>query len=137
MALNSGIQTYQILTIDDEVCIPNLSSILIAVSNLFHFYEDRTIFTIFLRLNSFKKCIELQNTIKREKKKIRVVALLNFRAPLHFATNSTFVLMIKIVIIYFYCLPIFFGSSLESLYAAPDIYVSLFAWLCYLIIINQ
>ena len=110
---------------------------LVDISNSFHFYEDRTIFIILLRLNSFKKCIELQNTIKREKKKIRVVALLNFRAPLHFATNGTFVLMIKIVIIYFYCLAIFFGSSLESLYAAPDIYVSLFAWLCYLIIINQ
>ena len=109
---------------------------LVDISNSFHFYEDRTIFIILPRLNSFKKCIELQNTIKQEKK-IRVVALLNFRAPLHFATNGTFVLMIKIVIIYFYCLAIFFGSSLESLYAAPDIYVSLFAWLCYLIIINQ
>ena len=32
MALNSGIQTYQILTNDDEVCIPCLSSILLAVS---------------------------------------------------------------------------------------------------------
>ena len=31
MALNSGIQTYQILTNDDEVCIPRLSSILLAV----------------------------------------------------------------------------------------------------------
>ena len=32
MALNLGIQTYQILTIDDEVCIPSLSSILLAVN---------------------------------------------------------------------------------------------------------
>ena len=31
MALNSGIQTNQILTNDDEVCIPHLSSILLAV----------------------------------------------------------------------------------------------------------
>ena len=31
MALNSGIQTYQILTNDEEVCIPSLSSILLAV----------------------------------------------------------------------------------------------------------
>ena len=31
LALNSGIQTCQILTNDDEVCIPSLSSILIAV----------------------------------------------------------------------------------------------------------
>ena len=28
---NSGIQTYQILTNNDEVCIPSLSSILLAV----------------------------------------------------------------------------------------------------------
>ena len=31
LALKSGIQTYQILTNDDEVCIPSLSSILLAV----------------------------------------------------------------------------------------------------------
>ena len=31
LALNSGIQTNQILTNDDEVCIPRLSSILLAV----------------------------------------------------------------------------------------------------------
>ena len=31
LALNSGIQTYQILTNDDEVCIPSLFSILLAV----------------------------------------------------------------------------------------------------------
>ena len=32
LALNSGIQqTYQVLTNDDEVCIPSLSSILLAV----------------------------------------------------------------------------------------------------------
>ena len=31
MAFNSGIQTNQILTNDDEVCIPRLSSILLAV----------------------------------------------------------------------------------------------------------
>ena len=31
MALKLGIQTYQILTNDDEVCIPSLSSILLAV----------------------------------------------------------------------------------------------------------
>ena len=33
LALNSGIQTYQILTNDDKVCIPRLSSILLAVKN--------------------------------------------------------------------------------------------------------
>ena len=31
LALNSGIQTCQILTNDDEICIPSLSSILLAV----------------------------------------------------------------------------------------------------------
>ena len=31
LALNLGIQTYQNLTNDDEVCIPSLSSILLAV----------------------------------------------------------------------------------------------------------
>ena len=31
LSLNSGIQTYQILTNDDEVCIPSLSIILLAV----------------------------------------------------------------------------------------------------------
>ena len=31
MALNSGIQTYQILINDDEFCIPSLSSIFLAV----------------------------------------------------------------------------------------------------------
>ena len=31
MALKLGIQTYQILINDDEVCIPSLSSILLAV----------------------------------------------------------------------------------------------------------
>ena len=31
LALNSGIKSYQILTNDDEVCIPSLSSILLAV----------------------------------------------------------------------------------------------------------
>ena len=35
MALRSGIQTYQILTNDDEVCIPSLSSILLAVTGFF------------------------------------------------------------------------------------------------------
>ena len=31
LALNSGIQTNQILTNDDEVCTPRLSSVLLAV----------------------------------------------------------------------------------------------------------
>ena len=36
LALNSGIQTYQILTNDDEVCIPSLSSILLAVCTYYY-----------------------------------------------------------------------------------------------------
>ena len=32
MALKLEIQTYQILTSDDEVCIPSLSSIILAVT---------------------------------------------------------------------------------------------------------
>ena len=36
MALELGIQTYQILTNDDEVCIPCLSSIILAVVILQH-----------------------------------------------------------------------------------------------------
>ena len=34
LALNSGIQTYQIFRNDDEVCIPSLSSILLALKSL-------------------------------------------------------------------------------------------------------
>ena len=44
LALNSGIQTYQILTNDDEVCIPNLSSSLLAVPLL----TNSNFFVIFI-----------------------------------------------------------------------------------------
>ena len=37
LALNSGIQTYQIFRNDDEVCIPSLSSILLAVTKAYQF----------------------------------------------------------------------------------------------------
>jgi hypothetical protein len=37
LALELEIQTYQILTNDDEVCIPSLSSILLAAHNLVFF----------------------------------------------------------------------------------------------------
>ena len=38
LALKLGIQTYQILTKDDEVCIPSLSSIFLAIQYIFsHF----------------------------------------------------------------------------------------------------
>ena len=39
LALNSGIQTYQILTNDDEVCIQSLSSILLAVHKILKLIE--------------------------------------------------------------------------------------------------
>ena len=48
LALNPGLQTYQILTKDDKVCIPSLSSILLAVigkqmeSDLVHYFEGGT-----------------------------------------------------------------------------------------------
>ena len=48
MALNSGIQTYQILTNDDEVCIPSLSSILLAVLRVQLVYTLVTQFHDFL-----------------------------------------------------------------------------------------
>ena len=34
LALKLGIQTYKILTNDDDVCIPSLSSILLAVCHM-------------------------------------------------------------------------------------------------------
>ena len=37
MALKLGIQTYQILTNEDEVCIPSLSSILLDVNDTYTF----------------------------------------------------------------------------------------------------
>ena len=41
LALKLGIQTYQILTNDDEGCIPSLSSILLAVTNLFFIFAAK------------------------------------------------------------------------------------------------
>ena len=41
LALNSGIQTYQIFRNDDEVCIPSLSSILLAVQAASLSYSNR------------------------------------------------------------------------------------------------
>ena len=37
LTLDSGIQTNQMLTNDDEACIPRLSSILVAVNKVFIF----------------------------------------------------------------------------------------------------
>ena len=45
---NSGIQTCQILTNDDEVCIPSLSSILLAVSHPFLLLITGFAFPVFL-----------------------------------------------------------------------------------------
>jgi len=53
--LRIGVQTYQIFTNDDEVCIPSLSSILLAVN------------LIFLRKQN-KKCIIYKN-LRRERRK--------------------------------------------------------------------
>ena len=40
MALKLGIQTYQILTNDDEVCIPSLSTIPLAVQGVSCYFSD-------------------------------------------------------------------------------------------------
>ena len=48
LALNSGIQTNQILTNDDEVCIPSLSSILLDVLTIIAAARD---------VGTFKWCI--------------------------------------------------------------------------------
>ena len=51
LALNSGKHTYQTLTNDNEVCIPSLSSILLAVLHLAHrrCYGQRNLHTIHKR----------------------------------------------------------------------------------------
>ena len=50
-ALKSGIQTYQILTNYDEVCIPSLSSILLAVfEKLFGVYLESQLCIFFQKL---------------------------------------------------------------------------------------
>jgi len=59
MALTLGIQTYQIFTNDDEVCIPSLSSILLAVN------------LIFLRKQN-KNCLVCENLIKRKEEKMDI-----------------------------------------------------------------
>ena len=43
LASNSGIQTDQILSNDDEVCIPSLSSILLAVKELAKYVVKKTV----------------------------------------------------------------------------------------------
>ena len=45
LALKLGIQTYQIFTNDDEVCIPSLSSILLAVMKISLFFTTKNIFS--------------------------------------------------------------------------------------------
>ena len=54
LALNTGIQTKQILTNDDRVCIPRCSSILLAVLNLRIFKEHCMIETALELLRSKK-----------------------------------------------------------------------------------
>ena len=67
LALNSGIQTNQILTNDDEVCIQRLSSILLAVNNLFEkkklYYLPYTqiipLLTLILKFNTTSKKVTM------------------------------------------------------------------------------
>ena len=49
LALELGIQTYQILENDDEVCIPSLSSILFAVYELNSTFISTLFFSTILR----------------------------------------------------------------------------------------
>ena len=51
LVLNSGIQSYQILTNDDEVCIPSLSSILLTV--------------LVIQVNNFGKVHSVQHFIDK------------------------------------------------------------------------
>ena len=67
LALKLGIQTYQILTNDDEICIPSLSSILLAVVGvmllvqfLISKFEKKN---IELGKTVFKKCAKLDLSI--------------------------------------------------------------------------
>ena len=43
LALKLGMQTYQILTNDDEVCNPSLSSILLAITDLWRKLASKSI----------------------------------------------------------------------------------------------
>ena len=67
LTLNSGIQTYQILTNDDEVSIPSISSILLAVLHL-------VLITLLVYANNMyckqksRQMINKQNQINRQKK---------------------------------------------------------------------
>ena len=69
MALNSGIQTYQILTNDDEVCIPSLYSIFLAapvISKYLKFISQNYIFKTLSKLNADQKsCEKYKKFIKR------------------------------------------------------------------------
>ena len=61
MPLNSQIQTYQILTNDDEACIPSLSSILLAVP-LIIFTILKASTTLFYLYDIQKKIVTVQCT---------------------------------------------------------------------------
>ena len=63
MALNSGIQTYQILTNDDEVCIPSLSSILLAVCTYYTWkHKEREILEYF---NTFGMILQAHRAFQK------------------------------------------------------------------------
>ena len=55
MALNSEIKTYQILTNNDEVCIPRLSCILLAVIPIFVLIN---VFSLVLSLTTIKQNVK-------------------------------------------------------------------------------
>ena len=61
LALNSGIQTYHIFRNDDEVCIPSLFSILLAVNlkKNFNFWLSNTFLSIDFKKRHFKLTIQL------------------------------------------------------------------------------
>ena len=63
MALKLGVQTYQILTNNDEDCIPSLSSILLAVSNFSTPSSNPGLFNPRKLKNSCLKCLGLKKNL--------------------------------------------------------------------------
>ena len=59
---SSGIQTYQILTNDDEVCKPSLSSILLAVTRQSNFSSKVTVKKI---KSSLHKSLQMVNSASK------------------------------------------------------------------------
>ena len=74
MALNTGIQTNQLLTNDDEVCIPRLSSILLAVQMFEFCSQNYRTAPPNLDAKTFKTFVSEKNhrTAKRTKTSLRI-----------------------------------------------------------------